>query len=161
MRYIQYYNAPIGLLGIVEEEGAITHITFGEETLQEAIKEGTLQEERTSLLQEAIRQLEAYFLGELEVFNLPLCPEGTPFMKEVWQALQAIPYGEIRSYKDIAEAVGRDKAYRAVGLANNRNPIPIIIPCHRVVGANGKLVGYAGGLDIKTHLLELEKQACH
>ena len=89
---------------------------------------------------------------------MPLAPKGTPFQQKVWAALQEIPYGETRSYKEIAAMVGNEKACRAVGMANNRNPLPIFIPCHRVVGTNGKLVGYAGGLDVKTFLLELEKE---
>jgi len=88
---------------------------------------------------------------------LPLAPAGTAFMQKVWNALLTIPYGETRSYKEIAIAVGNSKACRAVGMANNRNPISVVIPCHRVIGANGKLVGYGGGLDIKSYLLDLEK----
>ena len=89
---------------------------------------------------------------------MPLAPKGTSFQQKVWAALREIPYGETRSYKEIAAMVGNEKACRAVGMANNRNPLPIFIPCHRVVGANGKLVGYAGGLDVKTFLLNLEKE---
>lgn len=152
MKVIQYYHSPIGCIGIIEEDQAITRILYPDEILEEVVKE-----EETSLLKEAKKQMEAYFANQLQQFDLPLRPVGTPFMQEVWKALLDIPYGELRSYKDIAEAVGRDKAYRAVGLANNRNPIPIIIPCHRVVGTNGKLVGYGGGLGIKEFLIELEK----
>lgn len=153
MKVIQYYHSPIGPIGIIEEEQAIARILYPGEILEEVVKE-----EETSLLKEAKKQMEAYFANQLQQFDLPLRPVGTPFMQEVWKALLDIPYGELRSYKDIAEAVGRDKAYRAVGLANNRNPIPIIIPCHRVVGANGKLVGYGGGLEIKELLIELEQK---
>ncbi|MDA3733478.1 methylated-DNA--[protein]-cysteine S-methyltransferase [Niameybacter massiliensis] len=154
MKAIQYYHSPIGLIGIIEEEQAIARILYPGEILEEVLKE-----EETSLLKEAKKQMKAYFANQLQQFDLPLRPVGTPFMQEVWKALLDIPYGELRSYKDIAEAVGRDKAYRAVGLANNRNPIPIIIPCHRVVGANGKLVGYGGGLEIKEYLIELEQKS--
>ena len=94
--------------------------------------------------------------GKRKSFDLPLKPEGTEFQKKVWNALLDIPYGETRSYKDIAVAIGNPKACRAVGMANNRNPISIIIPCHRVIGANGSLVGYGGGLPIKIELLNLE-----
>lgn len=153
MKVIQYYHSPIGPIGIIEEEQAIARILYPGEILEEVVKE-----EETSLLKEAKKQMEAYFANQLQQFDLPLRPVGTPFMQEVWKALIDIPYGELRSYKDIAEAIGRDKAYRAVGLANNRNPIPIIIPCHRVVGANGKLVGYGGGLEIKELLIELEQK---
>ena len=98
-----------------------------------------------------------YFNKEREQFELPLSPQGTEFQLKVWSALREIPYGETCSYKDIAIKLGNEKASRAVGMANNRNPIAIFVPCHRVIGANGKLVGYAGGLDIKEKLLEMEK----
>jgi len=104
----------------------------------------------------AAAQLEEYFDGERREFDLPLDPSGTPFQMAVWKELLAIPYGETRSYKQIAENIGSPKAFRAVGLANNRNPISIIIPCHRVIGSDGSLVGYGGGLDMKQKLLELE-----
>ncbi len=105
---------------------------------------------------EVKRQLNEYFRGERKTFDLPLALCGTPFQLKVWEALQTIPYGDTRSYKEIAIQVGSPKGCRAVGMANNKNPIPIIIPCHRVVGGNGKLVGYAGGLDKKEYLLEVE-----
>ena len=108
------------------------------------------------LVIEVKRQLNEYFRGERKKFDLPLALCGTPFQLKVWEALQTIPYGETRSYKEIAIQVGSPKGCRAVGMANNKNPIPIIIPCHRVVGGNGKLVGYAGGLDKKEYLLEVE-----
>ena len=112
----------------------------------------------TPLLRQAAAELAAYFAGQLREFTVPLAPKGTPFQQKVWAALREIPYGETRSYKEIAAMVGNEKACRAVGMANNRNPLPIFIPCHRVVGSDGKLVGYAGGLDVKTFLLELEKE---
>lgn len=99
-----------------------------------------------------------YLDGDRKEFDLPLGVEGTPFQKAAWDALLTIPYGETRSYKQMAELVGNPKACRAIGLANNRNPISIVIPCHRVIGANGKLVGYGGGLHIKEQLLAIEKQ---
>jgi methylated-DNA-[protein]-cysteine S-methyltransferase len=106
---------------------------------------------------ETAKQFEAYFSGKLKSFDLNLAFEGTDFQKAVWKALCEIPYGETRTYKDIAASIGKPKACRAVGLANNRNPIAIVVPCHRVIGSNGKLVGYASGLDVKEFLLELEK----
>ena len=109
-----------------------------------------------SALAEPRRQLAAYFAGELEDFDLPLAPGGTPFQLQVWRALCAIPYGATASYGEIARAVGQPAAARAVGKANNRNPIAIVIPCHRVIGADGSLTGYGGGLDRKRHLLALE-----
>jgi len=111
-----------------------------------------------SAFAETIRQLEAYFAGGLESFNLPLAPQGTPFQLQVWRELCEIPYGETISYGELARRIGNPKAFRAVGLANGSNPIPIIIPCHRVIGSNGKLTGYGGGLPIKEKLLALERR---
>lgn len=106
--------------------------------------------------EEAIAQLDAYFAGTLKTFDLPVAPQGTPFQQRVWEALQAIPYGATRSYGDLAAAIGQPSAVRAVGAANGRNPISIVIPCHRVIGADGSLTGYGGGLPRKRRLLELE-----
>lgn len=114
-------------------------------------------EEETILIKETAKQLNEYFKGKRKEFDLPLNIEGTPFQIKVWQALQKIPYGQTRSYKEIAEAINSPKAYRAVGMANNRNRIMIVIPCHRVIGSNNNLVGYAGGLNMKEMLLSLEK----
>ena len=108
---------------------------------------------------DATRQLELYFLGRLRAFDLALAPEGTPFQLRVWDALTQIPYGETRSYLDVAEGLGAGKAVRAVGAANGRNPIPIVIPCHRVIGSNGSLTGYGGGIETKARLLALEGAA--
>lgn len=108
------------------------------------------------LLKKAVKQLDEYFAGKRKKFDLPLSMKGTEFQQKVWEALRAIPYGETRSYGDIAKAIGKPKAARAVGMANNRNPVSIIVPCHRVIGANGSLVGYGGGLKAKEFLLKLE-----
>ncbi|MER5219296.1 methylated-DNA--[protein]-cysteine S-methyltransferase [Streptomyces flaveus] len=108
---------------------------------------------------ETIDQLKAYFAGELKEFDLPLRLDGTPFQRTVWDQLRRIPYGETRSYGELADALGNPKASRAVGLANGRNPVGIIVPCHRVVGANGSLTGYGGGLDRKKRLLDFERGA--
>lgn len=108
------------------------------------------------LVLEAARQLEAWLCKRLRDFDLPLAPLGTPFQQEVWQALRAIPYGQTRSYKAVAAAIGRPGACRAVGMANNRNPLNIVVPCHRVIGSDGRLVGYGGGLRLKAALLRLE-----
>jgi len=110
-----------------------------------------------SRLRETIRQLGAYLAGKLEQFDLPLAPEGTPFQLNVWRLLCEIPYGETISYGELARRTGNPNAARAVGLANGSNPIPIVIPCHRVIGSNGKLTGYGGGLHIKEKLLALER----
>ena len=112
--------------------------------------------QETTLIKEAYFQLTEYLKGERKTFDLPLNPHGTEFQKRVWKALCEIPYGETRTYKQIAEAIGNPKAVRAVGMANNRNPLLIVVPCHRVIGADGKLVGYAAGLDKKAFLLRLE-----
>lgn len=110
----------------------------------------------TAVLKEAAEQLNAYFEGTLRTFTVPLNPVGTPYQKKVWELLQEIPYGETATYKQIAVRAGNPKAARAVGMANNRNPIPIFIPCHRVIGADGTLTGFRGGLDMKRKLLEIE-----
>lgn len=142
-------SSPVGALTLTERDGALARIDFADEGAADL----------TPLLAAAARQLEEYFAGTRRCFDIPLAPSGTPFQQEVWQALRDIPYGETRSYRDIACAVGRPRACRAVGMANNRNPLPIVVPCHRVVGASGALVGYAGGLDIKRALLDTERQS--
>jgi methylated-DNA-[protein]-cysteine S-methyltransferase len=111
----------------------------------------------TELLSMATIQLDEYFQGKRTTFSLPFKLTGTPFQLAVWKELQNIPYGQTTSYKEIAQKMNKPKAYRAVGMANNKNPLPIIIPCHRVIGSNGKLIGYAGGLKLKNYLLELEQ----
>lgn len=111
----------------------------------------------TPFLQNVKKQLEEYFYGIRKIFDIKMAPTGTPFQQSVWQALQKIPYGQTASYQEIAKRINNPRASRAVGMANNKNPIAIIIPCHRVIGSNGKLVGYAGGLNLKQQLLELEK----
>lgn len=159
MKYTQQYDLPlIGGVSLVEEEGRILALDLIRK--DGGVKSGPLAadvaREETPLLREARRQLEAYLEGRLRDFDLPLAPRGTPFQLKVWRALTRIPYGETRSYKQIAEAVDCPKGCRAVGMANNRNPISIVIPCHRVIGADGALVGYGGGLPIKECLLRLE-----
>lgn len=149
MKTYTFYTSPIGRLLLAEENGALTHILLHAETF-----EGTRGE--TPLLGRARQQLEEYFAKTRRAFNLPLGPAGTPFQTRVWQALQAIPYGQTRSYSQIAAATGNPKASRAVGMANNRNPLLVVVPCHRVIGANGALVGYGGGLPVKEYLLQLE-----
>ncbi|MCC4768877.1 methylated-DNA--[protein]-cysteine S-methyltransferase [Methanosarcina sp. DH2] len=149
---VEHPICPILLAG--DEEG-LKHLIFlkGKENVK--IPDDWV--ENKEFFREASRQLEAYFSGKLKSFNVKLAPEGTEFQKSVWKALCEIPYGETRTYKDIAVSIGNPKASRAVGLANNRNPIAIIVPCHRVIGANGKLTGYASGLDVKEFLLKLEE----
>lgn len=146
---IFYYSSPVGVLEIKSTESHITQLLF-----KESAK--TSSENIPAVMKECIRQLDEYFSGNRKDFTLPLAPEGTTFQRSVWKALQTIPYGQTISYKELAERVENPKACRAVGTANGRNPIAIIIPCHRVIAANGTLGGYAGGLDIKTILLKLE-----
>ena len=141
--------SPIGPLCIQEEDGAVCAIDF---------TKGDLCPPSTPLLEEAARQLNAYFEGKLKTFSLPLRVEGTPFRLKCWQALQTIPYGETISYGEQARRIGSPKAVRAVGGANHHNPISIVIPCHRVIGADGSLTGYGGGTGRKHWLLEHEKR---
>ena len=141
-------QSPIGLLTIEETDGAITALRFGGETVSPP---------PTPLLQRAAQQLTEYFDARRRRFDLPLRPQGTAFQQAAWSALCDIPYGQTRTYAQQAAAIGRPKACRAVGMANHCNPLPLFIPCHRVIGAGGKLTGYAGGLAVKRFLLELEQ----
>ncbi|GAA0076280.1 methylated-DNA--[protein]-cysteine S-methyltransferase [Clostridium sp. CTA-5] len=152
MKNIFFYQTDIGEIGIAENGNAITNLYFERIDLKDNFN---LSE--TKLIKEAYSQLKSYLLGDRKDFALPLQLEGTDFMMKVWSSLTLIPYGETCTYGEVAKSIGNEKASRAVGLANNRNPIPIFIPCHRVIGANGKLVGYSGGIDIKKYLLNLEK----
>ncbi|MBU5440319.1 methylated-DNA--[protein]-cysteine S-methyltransferase [Tissierella sp. MSJ-40] len=152
MKNIAFYPTSLGLAGIVEKNGAITGLFFGKKhKFTDCVKQ------ETPLLKEAARQLEEYLDGKLKSFDLPLAPEGTDFQQTVWAALRDIPYGETRTYKQVAKVIGKPEASRAVGTANSKNPILIITPCHRVIGADGKLVGYAAGLEVKEKLLKVEK----
>ena len=154
-RYTQI-ESPLGPLLLVADDAGLRQIHFvnGRHPAQ---PESSWIEDRAPL-NETIGQLQAYFAGDLENFNLQLMPEGTPFQLEVWRTLCDIPYGETISYGKLASRIGNPKASRAVGLANGSNPIPIVIPCHRVIGSNGKLTGYGGGLPIKEKLLALERR---
>lgn len=145
-------DTPFGPMAL-EGEAALTRLWLPG-TLPDRYGRG----EETPLLSEARRQLLAYLAGDLRAFDLPLAPGGTDFQREVWRALEAVPYGRTRTYGEIAAAVGRPKAVRAVGQANHVNPLPIFIPCHRVVGKGGALTGYAGGLALKGALLALEAE---
>ncbi|SFJ60596.1 methylated-DNA--[protein]-cysteine S-methyltransferase [Terrisporobacter glycolicus] len=149
MNNIFFYETEIGIIGIRENNKSITDIFFSKVDTNDNIEE-------TDLIKECFKQLKEYFEGNRRAFDLPLETRGTEFQKKVWDELLKIPYGETKSYKDIAIAIGNEKACRAIGMANNKNHIPIIIPCHRVIGSNGKLVGYAGGLNVKEKLLNIE-----
>ncbi len=147
-----FYRSPVGVLCLEEDESGICALGF--------LKENEVAESEwvaSKLLQEAVRQLDDYFAGNRRSFDLPLSLNGTAFQQRVWQALREIPYGETRSYSAIAAAINQPGASRAVGMANHRNPIAILVPCHRVIGKNGNLVGYAEGIEKKAMLLELEQ----
>lgn len=143
------YETMLGDVTFVEEDGALLAISM------QSDHGGIVQE--TPLIKDAFRQLFEYLIGERKEFDLPIRMRGTEFQKRVWRALLDIPYGETRSYKQIAEAIGNPKGMRAVGMANNRNQLLVVVPCHRVIGANGNLVGYGEGLEMKEFLLRLEK----
>jgi methylated-DNA-[protein]-cysteine S-methyltransferase len=150
--YYSIYESPISPMIIVGDEIGITNIY-----LNKVFKESFNKYIRNDkFFEKVINQLDDYFHGKLYKFDLKLNPIGTDFQKKVWNKLVEIPYGQVCSYKDIANSIGNIKACRAVGMANSKNPIPIIIPCHRVIGSNGRLTGYAGGLDVKEKLLNLE-----
>ena len=150
--------SPIGDLRIVARDGAIEAIEFSPFRVPADGRPLGPRLDDDTLLVEAVRQLEAYFARDLKEFDLPLAPQGTQFQQRVWEQLLAIGYGETASYGAIAHRLGMtNAASRAVGLANGRNPIPVVVPCHRVIGANGTLTGYAGGLERKQTLLDLER----
>jgi len=160
MKYVYLYNTEIkelGTLGIGAIEDKITDLFF-EYEIENVKKNKNYVIKETSLIKKAASQLFEYLNGKRMEFDLPLLKDGTDFQISVWNELLKIPYGETRSYKDIAVAINNEKAVRAVGMANNRNKISIFIPCHRVIGSNKKLVGYGGGLEIKEFLLNLEKK---
>ncbi|MBO3444738.1 methylated-DNA--[protein]-cysteine S-methyltransferase [Clostridium sp. CCUG 7971] len=153
MKKIFYYETKIGKIGIVQNNENITNIYTSDKLPSDG-----MEVVETPLILKAANQLKDYLEGKRKSFDFSIEPEGTEFQKKVWKELQNTPYGETLSYKDIAEKIGNPKASRAIGMANNKNPILIIIPCHRIIGKNGKLVGYAAGLDMKKQLLEMEKE---
>lgn len=150
MKYKCHYRMPIGMICVEEKDGAVTGL-YMEET-------STEDDHETVLLQQVHMQLNEYFEQSRRSFDLPIRLEGTEFQKQVWNGLQSIPYGKTCSYKELAKNIGRPKASRAVGGANHKNPIMILVPCHRVIGARGNMVGFAAGLDVKEYLLKLEQE---
>ncbi len=150
MKHTAYIKTVLGPIKISEVDGFITELLFVKDTNEISDKQ------KTPLLEEAEKQIKEYLDGTSKRFDLPLAAKGTEFQKTVWEALHRIPYGETRSYKQIAAMIGRPDAARAVGMANGKNPILLLTPCHRVVGSDGNLTGYAAGLEIKEKLLELE-----
>ena len=147
-----YRNAEFGTFAIKEKNGALTNLYFEAE-----IPDDEPTDEDTVLITETKKQLDEYFSGKLKEFTLPLAPEGSEFMKKIWNLLCEIPYGTTTSYKQVAVRAGNAKASRAVGSANNRNPLPVFVPCHRVIGSDGRLVGFRGGTDMKRKLLDFER----
>lgn len=156
--YYQILQTAIGPYLIVDSGKGISIIEHMHDEDKPRIKKDLqqMEEKETLYLKAAKEQLTEYFIGKRDSFDLIYDVKGTPFQTQVWQALASIPYGEVRTYKQVAAAIDNPKAVRAVGLANNRNPISIVVPCHRVIGSNGKLVGYGGGLEVKEYLLDLE-----
>ena len=164
--YTTTMESPCGpLLCVVDETGAVVRVEFvtGRNNGRESLRiTDRMREQGIELVEDAgrtaglRRQLAEYFAGERREFDLRLAPEGTPFERSVWEELKRIPFGETRSYGEIAQAIGRPGAARAVGRANGANPIPIVVPCHRVIGSDGSLTGFGGGLEAKSRLLEIE-----
>jgi methylated-DNA-[protein]-cysteine S-methyltransferase len=149
------YPSPVGPLLLASNGDALCLIEFANPR-HPAARGGDWQESDDDVLRTARRQLGEYFDGVRREFDLPLAPRGTPFQQQVWQSLRGIPYGETISYASLATRIGRPSAVRAVGAANGRNPLPIVVPCHRVIGADGSLTGFGGGLPTKQFLLQLE-----
>ncbi|HEX6921451.1 MAG TPA: methylated-DNA--[protein]-cysteine S-methyltransferase [Actinomycetes bacterium] len=145
-------DSPVGPLLLTSDGRALTRVLF------DADPDPDWSAQPCELLDRAVEQLREYFAGERTEFDLPLAPDGTPFQRRVWEALRTIPYAETISYRQLADRVGNPSASRAVGLANGRNPISLVVPCHRVIGADGSLTGYGGGLDRKRTLLDLERR---
>ncbi len=156
--FFEAFQSPLGRLYVVCDKSNLKAVVFAK-SWDEFKSESTdkLIQKHTSLTQKVIRQLEQYFSQKRKTFDLPLKPEGTEFQKKAWSVLQTIPAGQTMSYQEQATKAGKRAAVRAIGVANGRNPIPIVIPCHRVIGKNGRLTGYAGGLSIKEKLLKLEQ----
>lgn len=161
--FYAYMDSPIGRLTIVATAQGLTEIRFpNQHTTRLAASPSTQDNKKHSphCIEQALAQLRAYFAGNLRVFDLTLAPRGTDFQQTVWTQLRAIPYGATASYGAIAAAIGKPTAARAVGMANSKNPLPIVVPCHRIIGSNGALTGFAGGLDTKRWLLSHERTAC-
>lgn len=148
-------DSPVGHLTLMAMGGSLVGVYMGEEGHESP--PDTVDDADTTVLTEAAKQLDEYFAGRRTEFDLPMIFDGTPFQRQVWAALRTIPYGETMSYGELAGRIGRPAAVRAVGLANGRNPISIVVPCHRVIGSNGDLTGYGGGIERKRFLLSLER----
>lgn len=154
--FYTWYESPVGRLLLVGSRAGLNFVSFS--SGKHAVVISPEWNEDRAVFQNAITQLDEYFAGRRKTFDLALFPQGTAFQTQVWNALQTIPYGETISYKELAQRIGKPKTIRAVGAANGANPIPIIIPCHRVIGLDGSLTGFGGGLPLKKRLLELESR---
>jgi methylated-DNA-[protein]-cysteine S-methyltransferase len=152
----KYFASPVGRLKLVASKTGLIAILWKNDNSRRVPLPDLVEDDQQSILVETERQLNEYFAGKRDAFSIPLDMRGTAFQKDVWRALQAIPFGKTLSYGEIAKQLGRPTASRAVGSANGRNPISIIVPCHRVIGSSDKLTGFAGGLEVKAHLLKLE-----
>lgn len=157
MRYYTEIDSIVGNLLLTSDDQCLTRVCFEVSRNRPPLEDDWKEHPSHPVLKTARHQLEEYFAGKRRTFDLPLGPQGTPFQQSVWNALRTIPYGETQSYGDIARAIGKPKAVRAVGAANGANPLPIVVPCHRVVGADGSLTGFGGGLPHKKRLLALER----
>lgn len=154
--FFRLVNSSVGRLKLVASDKGLVAVLWENDSPRRVRLEDSTDGTNHPILAKAEEQLKEYFAGERKLFSIPLEMRGTPFQMDVWQALQTIPFGETRTYSDLAKQVGNPTATRAVGAANGRNPVSIIVPCHRVIGASGKLTGFAGGLAAKARLLELE-----
>ncbi|RZU42164.1 methylated-DNA--[protein]-cysteine S-methyltransferase [Edaphobacter modestus] len=160
--FYKFMNSPVGNLKLVASDQGLVAILWEDDTPRRVpLLEDLIEDPNNIMLARTEQQLREYFAGERKSFSMPLDMRGTPFQKSVWQALQAILFGETRTYGDLARQLGNPTATRAVGAANGRNPVSIVVPCHRVIGASGKLTGFAGGLAVKAHLLGLEGGSLH
>ena len=151
MKKALFVSTIIGEVGIVEEDGKITNIFFGG-----AVKPKQFELSSTPLLEQAAEQIKEYFSGKRKAFDFPINLKGTPFQIKVWEALRTIPFGQTATYKDIAKLIGNEKGFRAVGLACGKNPILLVVPCHRIISQDGKIGGFTGGINAKIKLLNLE-----
>jgi methylated-DNA-[protein]-cysteine S-methyltransferase len=155
---LRHLDSPIGVLTLIASPDGITHVLFdGQEPTDVGLPDDLPEVDGDPALELAATQLAEYFAGDRRQFDLPLDLRGTDFQRDAWRALARVPYGETRTYGEQAEAIGRPGAFRAVGAANGRNPVPIILPCHRIIGASGALTGFGGGLDVKRQLLDHEQ----
>jgi methylated-DNA-[protein]-cysteine S-methyltransferase len=158
--FYKFMNSPVGKLKLVASDRGLVAVLWENDSPSRVRLSDLMEDERHPVLLKTEEQLRDYFAGKRKSFSIPLDMRGTPFQRNVWKALIAIPFGQTRTYGDLAKQLGNPTASRAVGAANGRNPVSIVVPCHRVIGASGKLTGFAGGLETKAHLLGLEGNNC-